>query len=582
MPGLYGNIDFAKPPDEKLLAKLVKWIVGHDTVLYEHSEPNVALGFKSLDIVDFKPQPRRDEALGLTLFFWGEAYEEGSTLAKIAERIVACCQSGKVEQLADLNGLYSFTLWDSSQERLTLACDVYATRPLFYHAAGDSLIFAPSPFALAAALRVKEIDPAALSGFLSFALIPGNASWFKGIKRLRAGQYLTFDRQGLKVDHYFHPQYKRITMSLRVATNGLTERLSTALHRIPTERTALSLSGGGDSRLLLAIAEQEGVHLPTFTFGGVESEDLRLAALVATAANTEHTSLRIGADYLTDSLRGAVLNTHGHVAAINFHGYSTRASVKRIADICLSGLPGNNQVGYLSFTQRLFKKVKERPRFRDHLCRWLGTGFQPSALLRQTRLGELPSPYKLVEDLIDEFRQPTYLETMMAIDTFELDSTRSNAGWWLENDMLEFRSPFYDYDVMRYSLTIPPDYKLLMRVGREIWRHQFPKLGRIPYQRSGLPLTASISRIILQRLKTQVRGGSRPAGILDYDHVFRNELREWITSMLDSEDTRLRQLFEPALLHETTEAHLDDVADNSLKLGLLLTCEQVLRLTEEW
>ncbi|MFH2056895.1 MAG: asparagine synthase-related protein, partial [bacterium] len=164
----------------------------------------------------------------------------------------------------------------------------------------------------------------------------------------------------------------------------------------------------------------------------------------------------------------------------------------------------------------------------------------------------------------------------------ELNSVRSLAGWWLENDLLEFRSPYCDYDLMQFSLTVPSEQKLVMGLGRELWRREFPALGKIEYQRTGLPLTASVSRIILKRLKDQMRGATRPPGILDYETAFRNQMADWLKEMLCHDSSRVSALLNAEMVSQTVNDHLSGTMDNTLQLGLLLTLEQVLRLTEEF
>jgi asparagine synthetase B (glutamine-hydrolysing) len=539
------------------------------------------LGFKSLGIVDFPEQPYRHENSALVLFIWGEFYQSSGDLTKIAAQLVNCYRTDDWRQLRTLNGLFSFALWDSNERRLALGSDIYASRPLFYHHSNTDFTFGPSPFAVAAATGEKQIDAATLSQFLSFGLVAGDITWFENVKRLRAGHVLTVDSSGLHHSRYYRPRFTPQRMSKRDAAAGLVERLETALGRVTGGRQALSLSGGGDSRLLAAVADRQQCSLPTFSFGESRSEDPRIAALVAKRFGCEHRRLDTRRDYLSSSLRDCVLHTHGQVAAVNFHGFSTRSQVKESADICLTGLWGNNHLGYQSFRQRLIRRIKTPTRFRDFLCRSLGSGFRPSSLHSLVKRTEVASPFTLIDSLIEEFGQSTYLETLLAIDCFELNSVRSLAGWWLENDQLEFRSPYCDYDLMRFSLSIPSQHKLLMGVGRQIWRRHFPEAAKIPYQRTGLPLSASVSRIIYQRLRDQMRGATRPPGILDYEDAFREDLRDWLQDTLDSPNSRLQTILEPKLIASILKDHLEDRADNAEKIGLLLTIEQVLRLIEE-
>ncbi|MFH2055161.1 MAG: hypothetical protein ABIJ61_04315, partial [bacterium] len=128
------------------------WISGRNTTTHEFEDERTSLRFVSLGIVDYGSQPWQDESKQLTLFFWGEVYGAKDSLEETASQIVACYRSDSLNELKSLNGLFSFALWDSRSQRLTLGSDIYASRPLFYHASEGAFHFASSPFAVAAAV----------------------------------------------------------------------------------------------------------------------------------------------------------------------------------------------------------------------------------------------------------------------------------------------------------------------------------------------------------------------------------------------------------------------------------------------
>ena len=261
MPGLYGIVSHNRTPEQARFATLQRWTVGEQPIIYEHQDNCAMLGFKSLGIVDFPEQPFRQENSALVLFIWGEFYQSSGDLTKIAAQLVNCYRTDDWRQLRTLNGLFSFALWDSNERRLALGSDIYASRPLFYRHSDTDFTFGPSPFAVAAATGKKRIDANALSQFLSFGLVAGDITWFEDVKRLRAGHVLTVDGTGLRHLRYYRPRFTPQRITKRDAAAGLVGHLETALGSVTSGRHALSLSGGGDSRLLLAVADRQQIDL---------------------------------------------------------------------------------------------------------------------------------------------------------------------------------------------------------------------------------------------------------------------------------------------------------------------------------
>ena len=580
MPGLYGVVSFDESPEEELFAKLSSKISGANESDYHYIDENALIGLKSLGTLDFKDQPFLEERKGLSLLFWGEIFSHSSRISLIADFIFDLYLTKRLERLSDLNGFFSFALWDFQKSRLVLASDIYATRPIYYHRDNNIMVFGSSPFAVAGALNLRKINREVLAQFLSIQLIQGNSTWIDSIEKLRYGHYLIFDREGLRINRYFKPVFRPIQMGRSEVAGTLIEGLGVSAVRMSRGKTALSLSGGGDSRLIALVCRQSGIDVPTFTFGGVESSDIAIAQKFCKAFDVEHYPLLIAPDFLKSSIRDATYNTGGYSSAINYHGFSTRHDVKSFADICLSGLSGNFFVGYPSLTLHRFAGIKDEQKFRAELKRWLNNGFRQHKLnlLLKTDCTDLID--QTVERLLSEYMQETYLETLLAIHYFEIANQVLSAGFWLENDVLEFRDVYRDYSLMELNLQIPAKYKISMGLGREIWRRHFPEAGRIIYQRTGLPISASMPMVVLKKIKDRVLRITQPPGIMDYSKIFRTILKDWIREFLISDESRSLEYLNRDIVSKLIDDHAMKRRDNASKIGILLTFEQVLRIVE--
>ena len=580
MPGLFGIIASAGQPDKDVFHKLA------DHIRPEYIEPHISkhhsafLGFKSLRVLDPINQPFINSEHDLTLFIWGEIYDYPDKQKSVSENIFDLYLSDKLDELIDLNGCYSFSLWDNKRSRLVLASDIYATRPLFFYHSSDQFYFSPSVFGLARPLQ-KMINRRALNHFMQIGMITAKDTWFKDIYKLTPGSILIYEHSKITIRKYFDPKFVPQDISVFDSATGIVDHLKTVIGRYKKEKFSLSLSGGGDSRLIAALCKQQGYEFKSFTFSGEKAGDLDVSRLVSKKLELVHYPLLISPDYLSEFIRDAVYNTNGYCSAINFHGISTRTEVRKLAGVALSGLYGNNFLGYMSFAIQKFASVTNKEKFITLLSAWLNSGYSQRELEDFCTGPDFEPLEEISSSLFKKYQQESYLDTLLAIDHFEINSQRSLCGFWLENDMVEYRTPFCDYNLMKYNLTIPGKHKLLMQIGREIWRTHFEELGQIIYQRTELPINAPASMVAIKKMLNKVVGTKPFPGILDYADIFRNELSGWINDFLTGRDCLNIEFLNPETVKEIISDHQNKKADNSNKIGLLLTFEQVLRILKE-
>jgi asparagine synthetase B (glutamine-hydrolysing) len=579
MPGLFGIVSFDQKVDRILFSKLAEKISPHEKGFSQFENSKTSLGFKSLDIVDPTNQPFHDEENDLTLFFWGEIFSHPFGKKSEAEIIFDIHLNDKFSNLRDVNGFYSYALWDNRKNSLILASDIYATRPLYYYQAGKSLIFASSPFAIANTLGHTRINTESMGQFLTTGMIIGDGSWIEDVRKLRYSHYLCFDSNGLKVRQYFRPAIRPADISISEAAETLCEKSKTIADRMTRGKTAISLSGGSDSRFVAQSCKASGRDLPAFTFGGSHSADIEISKIVCKKLGIKHYPLQISTDYLKNGLYTGVYNTGGYTSAINFHGISTRDDVKRFADICLTGLWGNNFLGYLSLGMYKMPWLRAQRKMNRRMVGWLNSGFAFDELneLFKSNIQALMIRVSL-EKIIEQYRQNSLFETFMFFDHFEAGSQNSLSGSWLENDRLEFRALFLDYDLLKFNLALPPRYKLHMRLGREIWRRHFPEMGNIIHQRTGRSISASLPMIFFKKLTDKLMKIPQPPGIMDYSLIFRTDLSMWLREFLLSKNSLNSEYLNYESVKSTIADHQSGIRDNTNKIGLLLTFEQTLRI----
>src|SRR6202046_4874599 len=103
-----------------------------------------------------------------------------------------------------LNGIFAFAIWDSRKQRLLVARDRMGVKPLYYARAGSRLYFASEVKSLLLAPELRaEMDPAALSEFLSLLYVPNPGKMLQKTLKLQPGCRLTWQAGKISIDRYW-------------------------------------------------------------------------------------------------------------------------------------------------------------------------------------------------------------------------------------------------------------------------------------------------------------------------------------------------------------------------------------------
>ena len=199
-----------------------------------------------------------------------------------SEVIIAAYLQWGVDFVKHLRGMFAIALLDG--EKLYLFRDRLGKKPLFFMQTQRQFIFASEIKALTPFLKKKEMNNDALLSYLSFLAPTPPHTFYKGIQKLAAGEYLTFECGKAEVKRYFDLlDTKPCTITNRdEAINKLEAVLEESmLLRLGSDvPMAALLSGGIDSTTINYYAKKYGKNLQTYTIGyeGFKKYDERLNA----------------------------------------------------------------------------------------------------------------------------------------------------------------------------------------------------------------------------------------------------------------------------------------------------------------
>lgn len=425
--------------------------------------------------------------------------------------------SNRAGNLRRIDGIYSAVVYSKTQRLLHLVTDRYGLRHLCWTRHRGALAWSSeSKGMLGLPFFEPQIDPRAVEAFFGQGHLIGNLTWFQGVELLPPATVLTYDltRRRITTERYWswadiQPLDGQVDrMALR---EELARRFIDAVERRcpPGQRVGLMLSGGLDSRAILAAMPDRAGPIQTLTFGKVNCDDIRFAKRAARKKGAEHTVVHLDSDgWLEPRVRG-VWWADGELSLLHMHYLCAAPVARTLFDINLDGFLGDATIGGMYTT---------------------GWPDKPETSILDNR-----------------GRRFVILGTKVA------------------RALVEHRWPFYDNRFLELTLAVPHAERAGSHLYRDLLLRTFPEYyTRIPWQKTGLPISwpYTLERAYqpLRQARRRLRGGlSRLIGFTmtgrqdfaDYDHwLALPPARSFVEELLLSPSA----LYRGYLSHETAVA----------------------------
>ena len=312
MPGLYGIVG---PPHEASLHDLSQAMCArmrhhawYHIDQHQDVSKGIALGRISLGFIQTQPQPVWNHDRSVCLLLDGEIYGESELRQELANAGGQLCTSGSHAELLlhgyvqegqhffrRVNGTFVAAIWESRFRRLTLVNDRFGMKPLYYALLPDRLLFAAEIKSLLADSAVpRDPDPRGISQFFSFGQLFGEDTLLRAVKVLSPAAWVTYRQaeREFQIDRYW--QLSDIKVDPQLSHADFLERIDTAFAKAVELRTndtaalGISLSGGLDSRSILAAIDHQHTPIKSVSMGMRGSLDHRCAQQLSAASNGDH------------------------------------------------------------------------------------------------------------------------------------------------------------------------------------------------------------------------------------------------------------------------------------------------------
>jgi asparagine synthase (glutamine-hydrolysing) len=322
--------------------------------------------------------PLRNERGDMVLVFSGEEFPEPGTVQRLKQQGHEFDPTGSsylVHRYEEepsfplgLNGRFQGLAADKRNGGATLFNDRYGMHRVYYHESKDAFYFAAEAKAiLAVRPELRSLDQQSAGEFIACGCTMEGRSLFQGIRQLPPGAKWTF-RNGSLVQKvsYFEPaewenQKPRDSESYY---RELREVFSRNLPRYfnGREPIAMSLTGGLDTRMIMAWQHSQPGSFPCYTFGGMfrECQDVSLSRRVATACGQSHQVITVGQEFLSrfsHYAERAVYLTDGCVDVSRAPDVYLNERARKIAPVRMTGNYGGEVLRHV----RTFKPEERVP-----------------------------------------------------------------------------------------------------------------------------------------------------------------------------------------------------------------------------
>ncbi|MEW6380569.1 MAG: asparagine synthase-related protein [bacterium] len=520
-----------------------------------------------INIIQKESQPYcRD---GIYIWLDGEFYnrEEISRRHRITAKTdlellhVLFRQESTFSFLKGIDGIFSAIVYDSLQQKVYLIADRYGLRHLYWTVYRGCLAWSTEIKAITAIPGFEpKVDHRAMKEFLGIGYMLENRTWFEQIELLPSGTVLAWDIKNgdicSKHRYWWWDEIKPMTGKINEddVARELGRLLVDAVERrcYRGDRVGLTLSGGLDSRALLAAMPDQGNQIHAVTFGRAGCDDVRIAALAAKVKGAVHHNIELNStNWLMPRLAG-IWWTDGQLSLMHMHGIEARSMIRNIFQVNLNGFAGDLILGGSYLKDRRFLSVNNDRNL-------------------------IASIMDCDPSLIENFPQYSPLGKF---DFYFLQNrvrrfTFCGTKHWLTS--VEQRKPFYDNKLIELVYSLPDAMRFNSHIYRLMLLKTFPDFyQRIPWQRTGVPISRSASMVeavtLLRKTRNKVQRKLSSLGIqcnnlinyTDYPNWLRQEpARSFFDKVLNSPSAiypayiSKEQVYDKLARHQHGEDHAE-------------------------
>jgi asparagine synthase (glutamine-hydrolysing) len=525
-----------------------------------------------------------NEQKNISLILSGECFLDSEVAT--GQKLIQLYEQLGQRFFEELNGLFSGLLIDQRHGKAFLFNDRYGSQRIYFHESDSNLYFASEAKALLRILpELREFDPEGVAQFLTFGCTLDWRTIFRNIHILPGGSVWTFEKGGCRKEKYFSPETweTQPQLSAEDFESKFQETFQKILPRYfsTDSKTGIALTGGLDTRMIMACRPQNCHNQTSYTFAGETGRTLddKIAAHVAKACGLEHTLLRLQSDF--------------------FSNFATHADKTVFATDGCFGISGAHEI-YFNRQARELATTRLTGNYGSEVFRGIST-FKPLGLSAELFNPDLREK---VNSNADNFSGRK--EDPMSFAIFKEIPWNLSGSLTAGRSQVSFRTPYLDNDLVSLAYQSPESIRKSSLPASRLVGTYSKSLNEIPTDR-GFSGNNSGLKFLCRRIFAEVtfktdyynnEGLPRPLAAFDpafkfvasklrlaglhkylhYNNWFRHSLAGYLQSALAAPQVRQNPFWNLAFLDRMAGEHIAGKKNHSLEINAVLTLEAIERL----
>ncbi|TMO67085.1 asparagine synthetase B family protein [Pseudoalteromonas aurantia] len=419
--------------------------------------------------------------LDLKITIWGDVFSIANLDIDVDAFLVRLAQVYRQDTLASfmssVNGYFVISIVDTQQEHVTYISDRYGMKPLYLWYQGECVKGAASEQKelLLHTKHDRALDNEALNCFVDVGHFLGQKTLFSSVKRLAPATIMQLDACGVILSNSQFWSWKNIEKTDKISFDDAVDLIAVkfdkaverAVKTITQDKLAITLSGGLDSRVLLAAAK---VHysgeIHTFTFGEPGCIDVKLAKQVSEAVGVTHHIVEIDEQGWFDGREQGVWLTDGMKNVLHMHALSSVNVISGYSNYLLNGFLGDVTAGGTYIFPKSNDSIEQK---------------------LEKRFGQYWHQAGADSDYFAEGDQEQ-------VNIYNRGTRFIAAGSDLLSHELHQFKPFMDNDLVELLYSLPDTFRENGKLYHHMLLKYYPEyFESIPWQQTGKPITKEVA-----------------------------------------------------------------------------------------
>jgi asparagine synthase (glutamine-hydrolysing) len=377
MPGIFGIIAKRTIGNESKMLDDMSKIMMHEpfynAAIYINEQMGCYVGGISIKGSFADCMPIYNKNQDLVLFFAGECYSDPSAISELrskgysvvqekANYIINLYEERGEDFVSILNGWFSGVLIDTITKRVILFNDRYGIQRVYYHETDNALYFASEAKALLKVLpQLRKFDDESLGQYFIYNCVLDLKTLFSGIFVLSPASFWVISKDVIDKRKYFNLSVweNQEPLPKDQFFDALNEAFLNVLPRyFLGDKIGMAITGGLDSRLILACYKPEPGSLPCYTFNSMynTSLDFRVSSKIAKILDQPIHILKLDEKFLAD---------FPHHAARAIYITDGLANIQNSDELYLAGL--SREIAPVKMTGKYGSEVLQKPQYLKNL-----------------------------------------------------------------------------------------------------------------------------------------------------------------------------------------------------------------------